>query len=218
MPNQSGAGKGSNSRQSPVRRTKRPTRKELEPAAKAKILSAAAVVVGQMGYNGASMKRIAAAAGVAEGSLYLYFDSRQNLMDELLPFVGKKMQEYIKRKIASSSDIYEMEDRGIRAFFDFVSENEGFFRILNEAETASPIAHEEHYKILGESYKKSLKRGINDGTIKHFSEDELEAISYILMAARSYLHLRYFRNKSDEEFSLEKIISIYNKILRYGLT
>lgn len=164
------------------------------------------------------MKRIAAAAGVAEGSLYLYFESRQNLMDELLPFVGKKMQEYIKRKIVSSSDIYEMEDKGIRAFFDFVDENEGFFRILNEAETASPVAHEEHYKMLGESYKKSLKRGILDGSIKNFEEDELEAIAYILMAARSYLHLRYFRNKSADEYSLDKVISIYNKILRHGLT
>src|SRR3954452_10305726 len=51
----------------------------LSPEKRAQILSGAAAVFAADGYEGASMARIAAVAGVSKGTLYNYFDSKAAL-------------------------------------------------------------------------------------------------------------------------------------------
>lgn len=200
-----------------MKKKTRLSRKELEPKAKLRILNAAAYVVGDLGYDKASMKRIAEVAGIAEGSIYLYFKSRSQLMDELLPYVGTQMRNYIAKEIAGLSDLFEIEDRGFRAFFKFVKQHKGFFRILNEAESSSPVAHKQHFNLLGDAYVNSLRRGIETGAVKNFAEDEIEAVAYMLMAARSYLYLRYLKYGKEGDPPLDKVADIYSKFLRSGL-
>jgi AcrR family transcriptional regulator len=196
---------------------KRRSRLELMPEAKEQIFEGAARVVGQHGYIKASMKRIAEAVGKAEGTIYLYFPSRQALFDELLPYIGRKMLRFIRSKIVGSKDIYEMEERGFVAFFEFVNENPGFFRVLNEAETAAPSAHKEHFRYLSNSYSKALRKAVRAGQIRKYSQEEIEAISYILLGARSYLGLRYFIDGNINDEVIGGISKTYMKIVRHGL-
>src|SRR5688500_5955432 len=58
------------------------------------LLHSAARVVGEVGYRDASVQRITAEAGIAQGTFYLYFPSRQALFDELLPHFGVEMLEH----------------------------------------------------------------------------------------------------------------------------
>ena len=46
-----------------------------------KLMSSAAVIVGEYGYREASVQRITSHAGIAQGTFYLYFESRQLLFD-----------------------------------------------------------------------------------------------------------------------------------------
>ena len=54
------------------------------------LFQAAAYVVGKHGYANASIGRITERCGLAQGTFYLYFDSRQDLFDQLLPAVGEE--------------------------------------------------------------------------------------------------------------------------------
>jgi len=51
------------------------------PEARDAIFAAAASVIGEHGYVGATIKRITEQAGIAQGTFYLYFDSRQALFE-----------------------------------------------------------------------------------------------------------------------------------------
>lgn len=51
----------------------------LSPEKERQILAGAAIVFGQDGYEGASMARIAAEAGVSKGTLYNYFEGKADL-------------------------------------------------------------------------------------------------------------------------------------------
>lgn len=196
---------------------KRLSVKELAPEAKEKIFKAAARTVGEYGYAGASIKRITKEAGIAEGTFYLYFPSRQQLFDELLPHVGKSMLSFVRNRVAGARDVYDMEEKGFRAFFEFLEERPGFFRVLNEAEAAAPKAHEQHFRMLGAHYLRALKRGIDHGQIQEFDEEELEAVAYMLMAARNYLHLRYVRDSTSDGVLPEKMVQAYMRMVRAGL-
>lgn len=202
---------------SKARPRKRQTLEERTPAARNEIFSAAAKVVGECGYADASVARITASAGIAQGTFYLYFASRQALLDELLPHVGQDMLEFIGMRIAGSADVFEMEERGFRAFFEYLRHNPGFFRILNEAEAAAPVAFQKHFKLLSKHYVTSLARGVKSGHIRTFGREELETLVYMFMAARGYLYLRYVKNHASGRKLPESVVQTYMKFVRNGL-
>lgn len=195
---------------------KRQSRQDLLPAARATIFNAAAQVVGELGYERASIKRITQAAGIAEGTFYLYFESRQSLFDQLLPHFGSDMLAFVARRIAGARDIFDMEERGFRAFFLFLKDNRWFFRVLIEAEVAAPRAYAEHFRLLAEGYRRALSRGIERGEIKDYDSEEIETVAYVLMAARHYLHIRYLRDAPPGADLPEKVVQTYLKLLRGG--
>jgi TetR/AcrR family transcriptional repressor of mexJK operon len=64
----------------------------LSPEKRAQILDGAATVFAADGYEGASMARIAAVAGVSKGTLYNHFDSKAALFTA---YVGGKCDHYL---------------------------------------------------------------------------------------------------------------------------
>src|SRR5690349_2434396 len=86
------------------------------------LLTATAAIVSEHGYAGASVARITEAAGLATGTFYVYFESRQALFNELMPEIGKRMIAFIGEKVKGSNDFFEVEERGMRAFIEFLGQ------------------------------------------------------------------------------------------------
>lgn len=193
---------------------RRPTRAEKAAATRRALIEAAAEVVGEFGYAEASVARITSRANIAQGTFYNYFDTRQALFDILLPELGRDLISFIGKRVRGSRDTLEMEERGFRAFFDYLSNHPGFFRILNEAETMAPKAHRRHFEALTTRYVSALQRGLLRGEMPAYTENDLETIVYLLMAARSYLALRY--GQSDGRLP-EHVVETYIKFVRGAL-
>ncbi|MBM3559787.1 MAG: helix-turn-helix transcriptional regulator, partial [Alphaproteobacteria bacterium] len=98
----------------------RQTRAEKSAATRRALIRAATEIVGEFGYAGASVARITARARVAQGTFYNYFRSRQNLLDSLLPGLGRDLLDHVRDEVAGSAGVVDMEARGLRAFFDFL--------------------------------------------------------------------------------------------------
>lgn len=181
------------------------------------LLRAAVAVVGEVGYANASIALITARAGVAQGTFYNYFDSRQDILDALLPTLGEKMLAHIKDCARSGADFADIEDRGFRGFFSFLKQTPHFFRILNEAESFAPSGHKQHFENVAKKYLRMFLRLKRDGEFPAYAEEELEVIVFVLMAARSYLALRYIYGKEQNEDLPDWVASTYMKFVLYGL-
>lgn len=192
-------------------------REERAEELRKRILSAAGQVVGQYGYADASIGRITELAGIAQGTFYLYFESRQALFDVLLPSLGADMLGYIRKKVEGADDYLEVEERGFRAFFEYMRTNPGFFRILNEAEVAAPIAYAHHMQTVTTYYVRSLRRSVAAGEIRNFREDELETLAYIFQASRSYLYLRFSKTSGRPKKVPDAVVATYLKFVKGGL-
>jgi len=199
------------------RKRKRLTLVELAPEARGAIFRAAVTVIGEHGYRDASIARITAVAGIAHGTFYLYFKSRQALFDELLPYVGHELVMFIRDRVTGAKDIFDVEERGFRAIFEYMGDNPGFFRVINEAELEAPTAFKKHFELLIQHYIESLERGVIDGQIKMFDRSELEAVAYVFMSARNYLYLRYAKNSNGSKALPEDVVQTYLKLVRHGL-
>lgn len=182
------------------------------------LLEAAAQVVGTDGYADASISKITQLAGVAQGTFYNYFESRQDVLNRLLPYMGRQMLDHIAASLPRDLTGPAREEARLRAFFGYLDTHPSFYRILYEAEVFAPEAHAEHIRVLVDGYKGALGRAVKRGEILGFDEDEIEAVIYMLLASRAYIAMRYARDGNGHAGPVpEHVIQAYMKMLRRGL-
>lgn len=171
----------------------RKTRAEKAIENRQRLLHSAVEVIGAHGYAGASVTRIAQQAGLAQGTFYLYFESRQELFDQLLPEVGGEALAFIREAVGDAPDFVTMEARGLRAFFQYVVRNPAYFRVFTEAQVAAPAAYARYTADRTGRFLAGLiaarRRGETDG----YSERELGVLTQVMLAARTYLFHEYAR-------------------------
>lgn len=190
-----------------------------ERAAKTReqLMISTARVVGEFGYRDASIQRITTAAGMAQGTFYLYFASRQALFDELLPHFGLLMLEQTRQRAHGAKGFFEVEEIGVRAVFEYLYDNPWFWRVLNEAEVEAPQAWARHHSEVIGRYIKFLKRARSEGEISTYAESELTTLAYFLIAARDYLYLAHLAKPHRAAGIPESDIKTYMHFLRNGL-
>lgn len=199
------------------RRKPRLTRAQKSEQTRRALFDAAARVVGKHGYAGASISRITGEAKVAQGTFYIYFESRQDLLDQLLPSLGEAFVASIRERVGRFSDGVRREEERLRAFFDYAHEHPEFFRILHEAEMFAPKAYRRHLLNLERGYVHALKASWQRGELRGFEERELETVAYILMSARDYLAMRYAFWDGKPKRIGKDVIEAYMKLMRHGL-
>jgi AcrR family transcriptional regulator len=181
------------------------------------LLHAAAKVVGAEGYSAAMVSTITARAGVAQGTFYNYFNSRQDLFDQLLPGLTGEMLDFIQAKSAGQVNDVERERKGFKAFFQFLLLKPEFYRILYESELFAPEAYRRHLVVVAEGYTRVLRRAGAAGELKPYNPRELEAIAFILMGSREYLCMRYARSDGEIVDLPDFVIEAYMKLVTGGL-
>lgn len=95
----------------------------------ASILNAAIKVFSETGYHRAQVARIAKEAGVADGTVYLYFKNKEDI---LISLFQEKMGEFIARiedEISSAGSSVEKLLRIIRCHFTLLGDNPDMARV-----------------------------------------------------------------------------------------
>lgn len=181
------------------------------------LLRAAAYVVGKHGYANASIGRITERCGLAQGTFYLYFQSRQDLFDQLLPAVGEEMLAHIGKAVRGARDFFEIERRGLTAFFDFLDRNRGFFRILYETDAVSSNATRNHYELIVRKYRAVIARACEERQIRPLSDLEADVAIFVMIGARDYLYRRLIIDRKADRTWQQSVVDAYIELLRNGL-
>jgi AcrR family transcriptional regulator len=197
-------------------RPARPTRAQQRERTREALVDAAVQVVGEHGYAGASVTAITRRAGVAQGTFYNYFDSREDLFDRLLPTLARTMLERIRQAELQVRGRGEQarEEAGLRAYFEFLRDVPHFYRILYEAEIFAPAAHRAHIELIATNFARVLGRARRRGEIGGFNRRELEPVVYMLMGARHYLSMRHAHRGGRERPVPDWVVKTYMKLIR----
>ena len=193
------------------------TRKERSSRTRIALLDSAARTVGQVGYEEAQIAAITGGAKIAHGTFYNYFESRQDLFNQLLPALGKSLLEQVRHASEEAKTDLERESKSFRAFFDFLVERPEFYRILFEARVFCTEAYDEHMSNVSSGFVRVLDRAHKHGEIKGVSSDELEAVAFMLMGAREYLAMRYARSDGQTSQLPEWVANLYDKLVGRAL-
>jgi AcrR family transcriptional regulator len=130
-----------------------------------RVLEAAEAVFAEHGYHDASIVKITEAAGVGQGTFYLYFGSKQEVFDELVRDLNRRVRRAMKEASSQGKTRLEAEQLGFRAYFRFTAEHPALYRIIRQAEFVSPDMLRYHYDRLSSGYVEALREAVDRGEI-----------------------------------------------------
>jgi AcrR family transcriptional regulator len=130
------------------------------------IFKAAEKVIGEHGINRANIFEITREAGVAQGTFYVHFDSKQDLIEGFVKYYNHKMRREMQRVVSQTTDRRDAERVGALAFFEFTREHRKIYRIVPECEIISRQTSLWYYGKIAQGYTKGLMRGIERGQIR----------------------------------------------------
>lgn len=107
------------------------TPKKVDRAARREeILAAAVRVFARNGYAAARMEEIAKEAGVAKGSVYLYFDSREELLAAAFEGLGARSAQILREAMAGPEPAVERLAGMVRGIMHYLSRERDLSRVL----------------------------------------------------------------------------------------
>src|SRR6476469_9415591 len=111
-----------------------------------KILDAARDEFGERGFSESSIVGITQRAGVALGTFYTYFDSKEALFQALVRDMSAQVRDNVGPAFTGARDGLDGERRALAAFLRFAREHRDIYRIVDESEFVEPSVYREHYE------------------------------------------------------------------------
>jgi AcrR family transcriptional regulator len=176
---------------------------------RARLLEAAERVFSDLGYNDASIVKITEAAGVGQGTFYLYFQSKAEIFDQLVRDLNHRVRRAMTEGAQEGKTRIESELLGFRAFFHFTAEHPALYRIIRQAEFASPQTLQFHYDRLVEGYVAALERAMEAGEIER---RDPEVLAWALMGIGELIGMRYILWAERREVS-ERVLGEIERII-----
>jgi AcrR family transcriptional regulator len=180
-----------------------------------KILDAARDEFGERGFSESSIVAITQRAGVALGTFYTYFDSKEAVFSALVRDMSAQVRERVAPAFREAADAIDGERRALQSFLEFARTHRHVYRIIDEAEFVEPGAYREHYETTAARIAARLAAARDKGEISgDYSNDDLETLAWALMGANVFLGLRFAVWSSADA---SKIAAVTSRLLRSGL-
>ena len=176
-----------------------------------KLLEAAEAVFAELGYHDASIVKLTEAAGVGQGTFYLYFASKKDIFDELVVDLNHRVRQAMTEAASHGATRAEMERLGFAAFFRFTAEHPALYRIIRQAEFVSPETLQLHYERLTSGYVTGLRQAMEAGEI---AEGDPELLAWALMGIGELVGMRWILWAGRDELSPEMLDELGRIIAR----
>jgi len=178
-----------------------------------KLLDAAAIEFGERGFYDASISGITRRAGVALGSFYTYFESKDAIFRALVSDMSEAVKRAAREALTEPMSALEVERAALEAFLRFAAEHKEIYRIIDEAEFVDPASYRKHYETVAARILERLQAGAAKGELR---PDPHEAHAWAIMGMNVFLGLRYAIWGRGHEDAAE-VARVANDLLANGV-
>lgn len=178
-----------------------------------KVLDAAAIEFGELGFHQAAISGITQRAGVALGTFYTYFDSKEAVFRALVADMGRMTRHFLAEQLRSAPDRLTMEREGVAAFVQFARAHKNLYRIVMESQFVAEDAYRAYYATFAEAYATNLAAAAARGEIR----PGVEAYrAWALIGVNVFLGMRFA--VWDDSAPIEDITRAVGDFLAHGLS
>lgn len=186
------------------------------PERKAKIIEAAKKSFSMFGFKGTTVDQIAKIAGVGKGTIYLYFENKEELLHAIVLTLAAEMKRVAEEAIGSKATLCERLHSAIYAVLMFRKEHALLMKLSDEfREIGTQAAQDALVELENEmvAYVKSLlEKAIQMQSIKPCDP---EITAFVMF--RMYVSLIFDWEKRHEPLSNERISELFQLYWIEGL-
>jgi AcrR family transcriptional regulator len=153
-----------------------------------KLLEAAVLEFGERGYHEAALERITVNAGVARGTFYVHFESKEAIFRAVVSHISHTVRRSVAESVSAAENRFDAERKGLEEFIRFVRDHPEIYRIVHEAQFVAPDAYRAYYSGFAAAYQRRLAEAARAGQIKPGADEER---AWALIGASVFLGLRY---------------------------
>ena len=177
-----------------------------------KLLDAAEKEFGEKGFHDAAISGITQRAGVALGTFYVYFDSKEEVFRDLVSHMGHLTRSWIAQRVAGATDRLTAEREGIMAFIEFVRQHKNLYRVVSEAQFVANDAFHDYYSVFADAYQENLSAAAARAEIR---KGDYEIWSWAMIGMAVFLGMRFA--DWDESRPAEEIAGAAWDLLANGI-
>jgi AcrR family transcriptional regulator len=158
-----------------------------------RLIEAAAAEFGERGFHEAAITGITRRAGVALGTFYTYFESKEAVFRALVRDMSRATRVHVAEAVKDAPDRLAAERIGLEAFIAFTRRHPELYRIIEEAQFVAHDVYREHYLTFADAYRRNLAGARERGEIAGGAggEPEDEARAWALIGMSVFLGMRY---------------------------
>ena len=157
-------------------------------ATRQRLLEAAEIEIGEHGFHAASVSSITRRAGVAQGTFYLYFPTKEDALRELVRHMGHELRHALAEATRGAADRLDAERRGFVAFARFSLAHTNLYRVVMESQFVDESIYREYYQTLADAYAAGLTKAQANGEIR---AGDPETQAWALMGIAHFMGLRF---------------------------
>ncbi len=183
---------------------------------KKQVLEAATQSFSLFGYKATTMDQVAKIANVGKGTIYTFFDTKEQLFDEILLDVISEMKKIIEREVDHQKVFFDNLFRVLDSLLEFRSEHELLVKLSQEVrDFGTPQSQEAMTRV------ESVILNYLDKEVKHailhqeIRECDSEIVSFLMF--KMYIALTSEWNKIHEPLSKQQIQEHIRLFLEEGL-
>jgi AcrR family transcriptional regulator len=173
-------------------------------ATKMLILSSARTLFSEKGYDETAVEEICALAGVAKGTFFYYFESKQSIVRFILSMQLDEYRGKLQEQMDTFKDAISKMEYYISALIeqsDIGTEPEAYFK-QNDSDWFKTVIKEERMKALCPMLEDVIAEGMEQGFFKIKNPDVCGAIAFLGIDA--YLH-HSMRKDEDTKKGIREI-------------
>ena len=174
--------------------------KEIRQLSMQTIMQAALELFGHIGYQGTSISKIAKEAGVSKGLIYNYFESKEDLLKQIILDAIDKGAHIMDHAMHDFEEPNEQLRVLLESTIDMVKSNLHYWKMMTalafQADAIKPFA-----KILDKKSKEAIESCVNLFTKKGVEDPFKEALLFAAATDGMMLHYMHM----GEEYSLEEM-------------
>lgn len=183
---------------------------------------AALRVISRKGLAAATMREIADEAGIAKGTIYLYFKDREDLLERTADFAFSKLGAELEATLPAIRDFAEKLTALIRTEVNFFDDHREFFRIYIALKNSPAEMHQTarrrrmchpRYAVHLARLEKMLREGMARGEVRRADPARLA-----LLVSESAVSLMLRRLTEDPPPKAEADVSWLVDTLLHGLS
>ncbi len=162
------------------------------------------------GFHGASISKIAKMAGVSPATVYIYFENKENMLQNIYYEYSEEIFEYLLCHVDITMSGQQLIEALIRSYYNYIMEHKEIFSFVEQFSNCPSLSCScsgkkgicHIYSLMEEMKKRQM--------IKDYGDDNLMAIMFYPVKA---IAVDYHKSESEKADLLREMIIIIQEAL-----